>query len=268
MNQRIMDKVAVLFKAAACDPGKVHTCALEADTEPTEAQKKAGNYRKGHFRLHGLEITVENPAGSSRSGTSRDGRKWSTLMRHHYGYIRGTVGAEGEDSVDCFVNPENPETFMVYVVIQNDPATGNFDEYKCMLGFRTKAEAEKAYLSNYEKGWKGFGGILSMTIGQFKTWLARGRGSKKPRRAIVQKEAAMEPSNAAVKAGFGKIMNRVLADLLRKASTGQKLTETELQGLANTKKLIGPDHSAWQVIRDIELFTNNRMDGKQMLLPL
>ena len=31
---------------------------------PTEAQKTAGNYQKGHVRIHGLDVTIENPKGS------------------------------------------------------------------------------------------------------------------------------------------------------------------------------------------------------------
>jgi hypothetical protein len=66
----------------------VRAAASVVNTEPTEAQKEAGNYQKGHVRLHGLDISIENPAGSERSGTDRDGKKWSVMLPHHYGYIR------------------------------------------------------------------------------------------------------------------------------------------------------------------------------------
>jgi Inorganic Pyrophosphatase len=35
---------------------------------PTEAQKTAGNYQKAHIRIHGLDISIENPKGSYRTG--------------------------------------------------------------------------------------------------------------------------------------------------------------------------------------------------------
>ena len=61
------------------------------DTAPTDAQKDSGNYRKGHLTLQGLQITIENPKGSYRSGTSKSGKKWRTLMNASYGYIRGVT---------------------------------------------------------------------------------------------------------------------------------------------------------------------------------
>lgn len=59
----------------------------QTDTMPTEAQKEAGNYRKGKVTVAGLDITIENPKGSRRSGVSKDGTPWSVVMPAHYGYI-------------------------------------------------------------------------------------------------------------------------------------------------------------------------------------
>ena len=59
------------------------TSPLNALPEPTPAQKEAGNYAKGHHRLAGLDISIENPAGSTRTGTSKSGKAWSTTMKSH-----------------------------------------------------------------------------------------------------------------------------------------------------------------------------------------
>ena len=66
--------------------------AAEAATEtaPSDAQKEAGNYKKGHVRINGYDISIENPRGSVRSGTDADGKKWSVTMNNTYGYIKGT----------------------------------------------------------------------------------------------------------------------------------------------------------------------------------
>jgi GGDEF domain-containing protein len=56
--------------------------------EPTPAQKDAGNYKKGHVRVHGLDISIENPQGSVRSGVGPNGQKWQQELKSHYGYIR------------------------------------------------------------------------------------------------------------------------------------------------------------------------------------
>lgn len=139
--------------------------------EPTPAQQDAGNYKKGHFRLSGLDISVENPEGSTRRSKPGAPKKWeSTIRGGHYGYIRGTVAPDG-DHLDVFVGPEaNNEGLAVYVVDQIDPKTGKYDEPKVMLGYRSQAEARAAYLSNYDRSWKGYGGITPMTLQDFKKW--------------------------------------------------------------------------------------------------
>ena len=146
--------------------------------EPSEAQKEAGNYQKEHIRRDGYEISIENPSGSVRSGVSESGKKWSTKMHQDYGYIRGTKGAdwseESKDQVDVFIKPGSKEGGAVFIVNQNNPKTGKFDEHKVMMGFESQEAAEKAYLSNYEKGWKGLGSIVEMPADKFKEWVYDG----------------------------------------------------------------------------------------------
>lgn len=149
----------------------------KVDVAPSEAQKEAGNYRKAHIKRDGFEISVENPAGSQRSGTDPSGKKWSQKINHDYGYIRGTKGADAfreagnTDQVDVFIKPNSTEGGNVYVINQIDPASGKFDEHKVMMGFDSQEEAEKAYLSNYEKGWKGLESTVEMPMDEFKEWV-------------------------------------------------------------------------------------------------
>lgn len=146
--------------------------SLKPLPEPTDAQKEAGNYRKHHIRVHGLDIAIENPKGSVRSGTDAKGKKWKNTLKHHYGYIKGTEGNDG-DHVDVFIGPD-PESEIVFVVNQINPETGEFDEHKALFGFSNVDEAKEGYLANYDRGWKGIGSIVSMTIAQFKEWLSEG----------------------------------------------------------------------------------------------
>ncbi len=149
----------------------------QVDVAPSEAQKEAGNYRKAHIKRDGFEISIENPAGSKRSGTDPAGKKWSQKINHDYGYIRGTKGADAfreagsTDQVDVFIKPNSTEGGTVYVVNQVDPTSGKFDEHKVMIGFDSQEEAEKAYLSNYEKDWKGLGSTVEMPMDAFKEWV-------------------------------------------------------------------------------------------------
>ncbi|MBI1202599.1 MAG: PLxRFG domain-containing protein [Rhodopseudomonas sp.] len=151
-------------------------------SEPTQAQKEAGNYKLGHVKIGGLDLSIENPAGSERKGVDAGGKPWSVKMRSHYGYIKGTVGRD-KDHVDAFVKLETPANLPddapIYIVDQrNQDMQASFDEHKVMIGFGSKAEAKKAYLANYAKGWDGAGAITEMTLARFKDWLKNGDTTK------------------------------------------------------------------------------------------
>nr|DAX41355.1 MAG TPA: Type I restriction enzyme [Caudoviricetes sp.] len=150
----------------------------DIDVEPTEAQKKAGNYKKGHVKIQGFDITIENPKGAIRKGVDDNGKAWSTEMKNHYGYFKNTEGKDG-DHIDVFIG-DNPNSKRIFVVDQVNPKTKEFDESKVMLGFDTEDEAKKAYLSNYSKDWKGFKDITYVDIDTFRDWLYDGAKQRKP----------------------------------------------------------------------------------------
>ena len=151
--------------------------AAETNTEPTEKQKEAGNYKKGHVYVKGMKISIEQPKGSIRMGTDSKGNKWKTKMSNHYGYFSRTVGKDG-DHVDVFIGPDIDDFDKVFVVDQK--VNGKFDESKVMLGFSDIESAKQAYLNNYSKDWKGFWKITGVPLEIFKAWLYRGRKQKQP----------------------------------------------------------------------------------------
>ena len=136
---------------------------------PTKPQLHSGTYRKGHVRLHGLDIAIENPKGSWRRGVNREGTPWKTKMKAHYGYIKRTEGADG-DHLDVFIGPDLL-TDNVWVINQVDPHTGRFDEHKIILGCATKEKARDLYLANYQPGWRGLGSIYRADIHDFRKQL-------------------------------------------------------------------------------------------------
>ena len=150
----------------------------ETDTNPTEAQKKAENYKQGHVTLWGLPITIENPKGSIRRGTDANGKQWEQEMHHTYGKIRRTEGVDG-DHIDVFIGP-NLTSDKVFVVDQRNVDTGEFDEHKCMLGFDSLEDAQNGYLSNYEEGWQGMGTVTEVTMDEFKKWIDSSHRKTKP----------------------------------------------------------------------------------------
>jgi len=133
---------------------------------PTKPQQHSGNYRKGHVRLHGLDIAIENPKGSWRRGVDRQGVKWAIKMKAHYGYLKKTEGADG-DHLDVFIGPDL-HTDNVWIVNQVDPTTGRFDEHKIILGCPTKECARDLYESNYQPGWRGLQSIYRIDIHDFR----------------------------------------------------------------------------------------------------
>lgn len=170
-------KVRELAAPVASEPAqRIEAARVEVALEPTEAQKEAGNYKKGHVKLQGLDIALENPKGSTRSGTDQDGKAWQSTMAHDYGYIKRTLGADG-DHVDVFIG-DKPDSETVYVVDQVDPKTGKFDEHKVMMGFADEQAARAGYLGNYEAGWKGLGAIKAMPVEDFKRWVKEGDTTK------------------------------------------------------------------------------------------
>ncbi len=138
--------------------------------EPTDAQREAGNFKVGRIKVAGLDISVEYPKGSERVGRSPDGKEWRRAMKAHYGYVRRTEGADGEQA-DVYVGaaPDAPMAFVIDQVKQD----GGFDETKSMLGFKSQEAARRAYLSHYPKGWK-IGGITPVPVEEFKAWLKDG----------------------------------------------------------------------------------------------
>lgn len=138
---------------------------------PTPAQIEAGNYKKGRIRVQGLDISIENPRGSERSGTGPDGTPWRRTMSDHYGYIKRTTGADGEQ-VDVYAGPQ-PDSGQVFVVDQVNQQDGSFDEHKVMLGYPDQESAVTAYRSNFDKGWQ-VGPVTAMPVDRFKTWLKTG----------------------------------------------------------------------------------------------
>lgn len=149
----------------------------KVDINPTDAQKEAGNYKKGHIKVDGFNVTIEQPKGSVRRGKDANGKEWKTEMHNTYGYIRGTESVDG-DHIDIFLS-DNPTEGNVFVVDQVNK-DGSFDEHKVMYGFSDMESARKAYLSNYEEGWQGLGNITEVSKDEFKKWIDSSKRKTKP----------------------------------------------------------------------------------------
>ena len=152
---------------------KIADAEANTDINPTEAQKEAGNYKKGHVRVGTFDISIEQPKGSVRSGVDANGKKWETTMQNTYGYIRGTEGVDG-DHIDVFLSDDidgwNGRKAFVVDQYNED---GSFDEHKVMLGFNEAADAETAYFANYDKDWakKHKTVVTPVNLEDFEKWI-------------------------------------------------------------------------------------------------
>ena len=159
----------------------IEAAEAETDTNPTDGQKEAGNYKKGHVKVAGFNISIEQPRGSVRSGTDANGKKWSVTMNNTYGYMTDNVGADG-DHLDVFLSNDidswNQQN--VYVADQfNDD--GTFDEHKVLLGFNDKDDATEAYYSNYDESWRNRKiAIYEVPMDVFNKWIDSSNRKTKP----------------------------------------------------------------------------------------
>lgn len=152
---------------------KIAAAEAEVDVNPTEAQKEAGNYKKGHVQIGTFNVTIEQPKGSVRSGVDANGNKWETTMQNTYGYIRGTEGVDG-DHIDVFLSNDIDgwNGRRVFVVDQYNE-DGSFDEHKVMLGFNETDDAEAAYFANYDNDWakKHKTVVTGVNLEDFEKWI-------------------------------------------------------------------------------------------------
>ena len=169
-------------KAEKSISAKVKEASADVNTEPTEAQKEAGNYKKGHVQVGTFDITIEQPEGSIRRGTDANGKQWESKMHNTYGYFRGTEGVDG-DHIDVFLSNDIDgwNGAQVFVVDQYNP-DGTFDEHKVMLGFNDASDAKNNYLANYEKGWENGRRIdvSAVSLEDFEKWIASSHRKTKP----------------------------------------------------------------------------------------
>ena len=184
VNTTRLDEIVRPKTPEATSAKVVERAANKTNIEPSDAQKKAGNYAKGAVKWNGLEIAIENPKGSRRSGKDPSGREWSVEMPDHYGYIRRTAGADG-DQVDVYVGP-NPKSEKVYVVEQRDLRTEKFDEHKALVGYDGLTDAMSAYDRAFSdgRGFERIKDIQEMSVDEFKAWVK----SDKPKKAKREHE--------------------------------------------------------------------------------
>lgn len=189
-NSNIGSGEVIVFNNSSIIPAEnaslqssIEAAEAETDTNPTDGQKEAGNYKKGHVKVAGFNISIEQPRGSVRSGTDTNGKKWSVTMNNTYGYMTDNVGVDG-DHLDVFLSNDIDSWDQQYVyVVDQYNLDRTFDEHKVMLGFNDKDEATDAYFSNYDSSWRtSKRKIITSTVPMdiFKKWIESSNRKTKP----------------------------------------------------------------------------------------
>lgn len=181
VNQNIISTDQPVVESLTADPVADQIAQQGMNLNPSEAQIEAGNYKKAHVTIQGMDIAIENPKGSFRKGIDEDGKAWEAELKSHYGYFNGTVGKDN-DHIDVFIG-ENPESQTVYVIDQvfdKGDKSGLFDESKVMLGYTSPNEAADAYMANYDESFNGLSDLTPVSVEDFKEWLYDGAKQRKP----------------------------------------------------------------------------------------
>ena len=188
---------------------------------------------KAAYKLHyktefqGLPISIENRKGSKRHWYDPHNKtEGTTTMEFPYGYIRGTLGTDG-DHVDVYVG-DDKEADKVFVITQmKAPSFKEVDEQKCMLGFSSGKEAKAAYIRHYNNP-KFFGKMKTMAIEEFKSKLEKkgklikGVNTVTIHDGVYMKSVSFLPINDEV---FAKAFDEDSEDLRKQAAAITKAAE-------------------------------------------
>ena len=221
--------------------------------QPTDAQKEAGNYQKGHVVIDGMDVSIENPKDSIRSSKADAAVPWKVKMPYHYGYIRGTEGSD-VDHVDLGIGPKG-ENGRYWVINQNHEGGGH-DEHKVFTGIHTPEEAVALYKQSFTGGFgeKLFGSISQeFTADQLKAKLPSMSKAKPVLKPVANREtqvAKRETQIAAVDSG-----PRIIG---RAGNTPTAATPIELR--ANPDGTLTPFHGGHELL-DFE-------SGQPIVLPV
>lgn len=131
----------------------------------------------GYINFQGMDISVETGRSRIRQWYNpHDGSQGMSRMTLPYGYIKGTLGTDG-DHVDVFVGPDHSAGNVYVVHTTKAPDFTKYDEDKCFVGLNSPEEATWAFNASYSDP-RFFGGMSIWTMDEFKDALKTMRGQK------------------------------------------------------------------------------------------
>ncbi len=213
----------------------------EVNTAPTEGQKEAENYKTAKVSVDGLSLSIENPAGSTRSGTDQSGKQWSVEMKNDYGRILGSMGYD-KDHVDIFIAPGYKGGAKYAYVVNQHNKDGRFDEHKTVLGVDSEQAALDLYNSNYEKGWTGSKSVTRMPLSVFRKWVTGdgpAKGELRRARTVDVKELKGGDQKSPAQPAGKKQVEQTAPDKADRTTAGKPSPEASVTATATSRDTFG-----------------------------
>lgn len=223
----------------------LHVASRNTDANPSDAQKSAGNYAKGKLRIEGMDIAIENPKGSKRSGVDPNGKRWECTLPSAYGYFLGTVGKDG-DHVDCYIGDDH-DSKKVFVIDQIDMKTGKFDEHKVLLSFPNKDAAVENYKKAFSdgNGAERIGHVAEMSIERFKEWLQNGNTKAPIAKGYASGGAVHGGATSMAGQDQSRKVMQAIALALETARRGSQERQSRVDGGRVGRADGGPTRDSW-----------------------
>lgn len=185
-----------------------------------------GYQLEGKTHYQGIPISIENRAGSVRSGTDPDGNPWETRMQFAYGKIPYAVGSDGE-SLDVFIGP-NPVCDKVFIIPIRKKGTTQYDEDKVFLGFESRKAVWDAFREHYQDAKQFYSPMIEIPFSEFANYVTLLKSSEADKCKGIRKYYGLP-----IKKGLG--MERVYLTL--KTRPIQKGTVHSHQRVSKTGKV-------------------------------
>ena len=124
----------------------------------------------GHTSAAGVPVSLEEHKGEVRHRAHSGDSK----MAADYGYIDNSKPDADGMKTDAYVGPHK-DSKRVFVINQQHPHSGKFNEHKVMLGYHDRAHALRDYAHSFSDGLghKRIHSVVEMDSHQLKDWLKK-----------------------------------------------------------------------------------------------
>jgi len=116
--------------------------------------------------FQGLRIKIDRPKGFVMRGKDAAGKEWVRTYQVDYGFLPKTDGGDGE-GLDVFLGPARDASTAFWIT--QSKADGSFDEYKLVLGAKTRNEAIKIYTDHVPR--RFMKSVVPISVGMVKSLL-------------------------------------------------------------------------------------------------